>query len=419
MRRTDAQYRIALLLAKAPALSAHWYIEPFSDDPEDIEVAEFVEWCLHNMHRTFISFLREALYSLDYGHYAFEKCFEPAVWRPTRQGSHPRNVVKWKDFAPRHPLTLLEIDKDTNGRPVGWWHMKNNQRSDRVRLDWEKLLVFTWDEEADDPTGLSAGRSAYLHWYYKQNLYKVDAIQKERHGIGIPEIELPPGFKPSDKTLANEMGKNLRTNEKAHVTKLPGWQVGFVELRGQPVDVLKSAVHHNSQIAVNFMAQFLASTEGSNAKDESHIELFQRAMRYMGDWLRGVINHNAIPELVDFSFKVKGYPQLKVRRLTGSAEARALAVAVRNLAEPGFLTPTGEAEAFVAEVLDFPAPTKQAMNRSIKDRISAEGTRGNKDEPTEPGSGEPGSKDDPGTRPNRKDSGNANSGKSPSGRPTE
>lgn len=401
--RRDAQYRSSLLLVKSPLLSAHWYVEPFSQDPVDIEAADFLWWALNNMHRPFMAFLKEALFSLDYGHYAFEKVFERGVWRPSRPGSHARVVAKWKDFAPRHPLTLGEIDKDEHGRPVGWWHTRNNSLAQRRRLDWDKLLVFTWDEEADDPRGIALGESAYLHYYYKHHLYKIDGIQKERHAIGIPDIQLPPGFKASDKKRAQEMGRNLRTNESAFVTRPPGWVIGFIEQKSQLVDVLKSADHHNFEIAKNALMQFVAATGGSNAKDESHINLTERALRYLADWFRQEINHHAGPELLDYNFELKGYPQLRARRVTDNSEARALSVALRNLTEPGIFTPTSEVEEFVAEILEFPPPSAEAQRRTINDRITANGTR------VKGGS----------TNPNRDDAGNKSTGKSPSGNPTE
>ena len=407
MKRSDAQVRSSLLLIKAPVLSAQWYMEPFSSEPEDIEVSEFVSWSLNSLHRPFMSFLREAMYFLDYGHYAFEKVFEVAEWRPERKGSHARTVIKWQDFAPRHPFTMREVEYDIYGHPVAWWQERAGRVADRKKLPWDKLLTFAWDQEADDPHGVSVLRSAYMHWYYKQNLYKVDAIQKERHGIGIPDIELPPGYSKDDKAIAREMGRNLRTNERAFVVRPPGMHVGFIKPEGNLVDALASAEHHNREIAKNVLAQFMADTSGSNARDSSHIDLFTKALRYLADIVRGQINQFAIPELVDFNFSVRGYPQLKVRRISESAEFRSLAVAARNLVEPGILTPTPELEAFISEVGDFPQPNSEAMERTIEDRI----TKGVGYEPVE----DP----DAATNENRDDPGNQATGKSPRGNPTE
>lgn len=404
MKRSDAQVRSGLMLVKSPVLSAQWYVQPASDSEEDIEVAEFVDWCLHNMHRTFLRIVADALRCLDYDHYVFEKVFETAEWTPSRKGAHTRIVHKWADWSPRPPVTLEDVEYDDNGHPTGWWHVPGGRRADRKLLNWRKLLVFTWDGEADNPRGMSILRSAYRHWFYKHNLYKVDAIQKERHGIGIPRVKLSQGFKKEDKNIANEIGRNLRTNEKAHVTELPNFVVDFIEMKGQPVDALESADHHNYEIAKNVLVQFLNSRQGSNAKDESHIDLFVKALKFLGDYIRGVINQDAIPQLVDYNFDVKKYPTLRVRRIAENVEWRTMSVALRNLSEPGFITPDDATEEWLRDQMDFPLTFQK---RSVKDRITKGGTRG----------GAPGGA--PAANGNRPDQGNADTGTSPSGNPTE
>src|SRR6202000_3063401 len=117
-----------------------------------------------------------------------------------------------------------------------------------VNIPINKLLVFSFDKEAGNIEGISLLRSAYKHWYYKDTLYKIDAIQKERHGIGVPVIQMPPGWKKADKDLAEKIGRNLRTNEKAHIVLPPMWNILFAKLEGQPVDCLPSIEHHNQMI---------------------------------------------------------------------------------------------------------------------------------------------------------------------------
>lgn len=408
MHRSDSQVRSAHLLIKTPVLSAQWYVEPYTNSPEDKEVAEFVEWCLHNMHNPLLWFLKEALLCLKYNNYVFEKCFEPARWRPKREGAHERPVTKWEKFAPRHPITHVEWKRNDNGEVTTLIHRRTSEKAtEDVPIPRDKLLLYAWDAEADEPEGISIDRSAYIHWYFKHNLYKVDAIQKERHGIGIPRVKLLPGFQPDDKKIANELGKNLRTNEKAHITQLPSFEVDFVEMKGQPVDALESAIHHGGQILGNVLAQFTQNTTAEGDKRTgSQIGVFDRALRYLADFIRMEVNQRAIPELVDYNFEVKGYPILRVRRLTENAEWRTISVALRNLTEPGIITPTPELEEWVLDQMDFPPPSDAALKRSIKDRL----LKGKP--PDQGGNGNAANQ-------NRDDQGNAEEGKSPSGNPTE
>src|SRR5262249_62200660 len=119
-----------------------------------------------------------------------------------------------------------------------------------------------------DLTGKSLLRTAYPHWFYKTHFYKIDAVAKERHGIGIPRGKLLAGFNQADRDILRQLLRNIRTNEESFVIQTPNVEIDFMQLMGEPVDVLASADHHNTMILLNVMAQFLAlglSGQGSRA----------------------------------------------------------------------------------------------------------------------------------------------------------
>jgi hypothetical protein len=374
MKRSDPQVRASMRIVKAPLISAEWYMEPASDSAEDKKIAEFVWWNFNSLNRTFEQVLSEAMFMLDYGYYVFEKVFEPTTW----QGEFH---VRWKKFAPRHPRTIEEWILDSNGGIEAVMHNRANVGRSDVRIPIEKLLIFTIDEEGGNPEGLSLLRSAYESWYFKRNFYKVDGIQKERHGIGIPDVEVPPNATPKDKALARQMARNLRTNDKAYILRPPGFKVGFLELKGQPVDALESAVHHGVMITMNVLAQFLAlgtSDTGSRAISEAHQDMFTRALKFVANLLAGVFNQYAIRQLVDYNFTVVEYPKLKVRKLGDEVVWRTLAVAIRNLVESGVVTPDPLLEAWIRQSMDMPKASPEAMARPVEDRLPKPGDYGNR-----------------------------------------
>lgn len=375
MRRGDAQVRGTLRLLKTPITAAEWWVEPASNEQNDVDAADFVQWNLTRaMHHPWGRFLWEALSFLDFGYYLFEKVFEYGFWAPNRKGAHSKEVVYLSKLAPRHPMSIAGWEYDKHGEPTAAlqqsWRLEGLHE---IKIPYNKLLVLSLDEESDNPEGMSILRSAYKHWYFKDNLYKVDAIQKERHGIGIPDIALPQGYSPEDKAKAEELGQNLRTNEKAYVVRPPGWEIGFIELRGQPVDVLKSAEHHDLMIARNVLAQFMnlgSTTSGSRALGGSQMEIFMKALRYISGIIAQQFNTFVIPQLVDYNFNtVARYPQLRVRRIGENADWRSLSVAIRNLVESQVLTATPEFEQWLAGQMDFPMPSQAALDRPLEDRL--------------------------------------------------
>lgn len=339
MRRNDAQVRMSMRLVKTPILGARWYMEPASDSPQDRKVAEFVWNCMTKyMSISFPQIISEALLMMDFGWYSFEKVFA------MRNGQ-----LVWKKFAPRHPLDLEEWVHDAHGGPKALRFYGPIDAFDSVRIPIEKMLVFTFDKEGGNMEGVSALRSAYKHWYFKENLYKIDAIQKERHGIGIPIIKLPAGFTPQDRAIADNLGRNLRTNEKAHVVLPPMWEIVFAKLEGQPVNCLESIAHHDMQITRNILAPFMNDEAGDTQ------ELFMKGTRYIAETIRDVFNKYAINELVRLNFgEDVEPPELRVRRIGETVDWRTLSFAIRNLIGAGVIQPDERLDAWIRDEMDLP-----------------------------------------------------------------
>ena len=346
MRKSDAQVRGTLRLVKTPVLAARWYIEPASDSNKDRKIADHIQDNLFKwMTSSWMSFLTEALLMLDYGHYLFEK-----VWS-MRDG-----MVIWQKFAPRHPLDVYEWKFDSNGGPAGvYLYPENGALGDPKFIPIHKLALFTFEQEAGNVEGVSVLRAAYKHWYYKENAYKIDAIQKERHGIGVPVIVLPPGFNDDDKRLAQEIGANLRTNEAAHVVVPPGWRIEFLKLEGNVVSAIETAEHHDLLIARNILGQFLNNPAGTSQEEQQ--QLFLKATRYIADIVADVINKYCIPQIVHWNWPgVDEYPELRARRIGDTIDWRTMSFAIRNLVGSGIIIPDDVLELWFREELDLPKP---------------------------------------------------------------
>jgi hypothetical protein len=282
--------------------------------------------------------LREILLELDFGWYAFEKVFD----------IYDGKVV-WRKIAPRHPALLEEWIYDSNGGPNGarFFRQFSNQ-SASVFIPIEKLLVFTHEQEGGNMEGISVLRPAYKHWYYIDNLYKIDAIQKERHGIGVPVIKLPPNFSTNDKSAADNLGANLRTNERAHVVLPPMWDIMMLKMEGNPVDSLASAQHHGKMMYESILAGFMI---GEGAKDGQ--AMFEKSCRFVADEIRDVFNKWAIPELVAYNWKtVDKFPELKVRRLGDTVDWRTISFAIRNFVGAGVIIPDDASESIPKTFLE-------------------------------------------------------------------
>jgi len=354
--RNDAQVRASLRIMKTPVLAARWFVEPFDDSERSKEIADFIWTNLTAMMSTsWPKFLTETLLMLDYGYYCFEKVYDIRMFN-----GEPRIV--WKKFEPIHPLTINQIYYD---------HYDGSPRFIDMRVPGhdipiDKALVFSFDQEGGHLEGRSVLRSAYKHWFYKENLYKIDAIQKERHGVGVPIIKLPPNFNEQDKNAAHTIGRDLRANEKAHVVLPPMWEIEFAQLHGHNVNVMQSISHHGMMIYENVLGGFmnLEATAAASAVVDTQEQMFMRATRFIADIIRDTINKYAIPQLVRWNWGIEEYPELKVRRLGDTVDWRTISFAHRNYIGAGVLEPDEELERWVRTEMDLPGKDKGTV-RSV------------------------------------------------------
>jgi len=354
MKRLDGIIRGSLRVFKTPVLSAHWFMKPASDKTADKNAAEWVEDNFKNrMSTTWGRTLEDILLMCEYGWMPMEK-----VYQLDSDGK-----VSLRKLAPRHPADVQKFEYDFNGGPSAiimepmtldtsatgdYTQASVDIRGPRIPID--KLAIYSLEAEAGDLQGISILRSAYKHYKYKDTLYKIDAIQKERHGIGVPVIKMPPGWGPRDKTLAESIGRNLRTNERAHITLPPMWEIYFAKLEGQPVDCLPSIQHHNEMIMVNVLAPFLTD---SNTKKES-LETFYKGTRHIADTVADITNRFVIDDLIKINFSRVKAPKLMVRRIGEWEDARTQSFTLRNYVGAGLILPDEVLEAHLREENDLP-----------------------------------------------------------------
>ena len=340
MKRASSAVRSSLRLFKTPIVGAHWFIEPGSAKKRDQKAAEWLTDMFDNgMTHTWEETLNEILLMCDYGCSIFEKVFQE------RNGK-----LEWKKLAPRHPLDIQSWVWDKNGGPAGI-RMWSDKDADGTFIPIEKLIVFTMDIEGGDVRGTSLLRSAYQNWYYMTQLYKIDAIQKERHGIGVPVIRLPVGYNAGDKAAAENLGRNLRMNERAHVVLPPGWDLLFAKLEGQPVDAMKSIDQHELQIWNNVLAPFVSKGDMKDA-DQS---LFMKSTRYVANGIAAAITKHGLKQLIDLNFvRQPSYPALRARRIGEWEDLRTLSFAVRNLVGAGVWIPDEPMDAHMRREFDMP-----------------------------------------------------------------
>ncbi len=363
MSSNDAAVDVSLRAGKAPVLGADFFMQPYNAEPENMEIAEFARFNLfEGMTSPFLSVMEDVLRMYEYGHSMLEPVFETRQWSPNRSGANRRNYTMLRKLAIRHPTTIKEYLYDDNGGPAGVVQTAigaSGQTKD-VEIPIDKLIIFTLNRRGGDVTGRSLLRTSYKHWYYKDHLYNIDAIQKERHALGIPRVALPMGYTDDDKAAAIELVKNVRANEEAGFVQPPGYVMDFVKPEGALVDVMKSIEHHNGMIMLNVMVQFLLlgiqdAGGGGRATSGSHQNMYEKALRSIGQLICQAFNLYLIPNLVGYNFDTDRFPKLQVRNIGEGKDIQMWASAMSNLISQEAITVDIETEQWIRQQVDMPA----------------------------------------------------------------
>ena len=363
MSNNDSAVDVSLRAGKAPVMGADFFVDPFSADPVDMEIAEFVRFNLfEGMTTPFLTVMDDILRMYEFGHSILEPVYEQREWTPLRDRANRKKFTMLRKLAVRHPTTIKEYLYDDNGGPLGIVQtaIDSTGKTKDVKIPIEKLVIFTLNRRGGDVTGKSLLRTAYKHWYYKDHLYKIDAIQKERHALGVPRVALPPGYNDADKEAAIELVKNVRANEEAGFVQPPGYVMDFVKVEGQLVDVMQSVEHHNGMIMLNVMVQFLLlgiqnAGGGGRATSGSHQNMYEKSLRSVGQLICQAINLYLIPRLVGYNYDTDRFPKLQVRNIGEGKDIQMWASAMSNMISQGGITVDDETEQWIRQQLDMPA----------------------------------------------------------------
>ncbi len=361
MRRTDGTVKAVLNAIKAPILSVDWDIEG-----NDEKIVKFVKSNLFGMRRTWRDFLREAFAYLDFGYYVFELIFEKKGSKfilIDLQPRIPRSIFKWRA-------------QDESGKEVpGITQMLQTDEveSTTAYIPMQKLLVLTNDKEGDDVTGQSILRPGWKHYKMKDVLERVQAIAAERYGVGIPVITLPKNFGPDEKAKAEELGRNVRSNEKNYIV-LPSeeWKFMIATPTGNPQgQSIESAIkHHSNSILISILATFLGlgtNDTGSMALSRDQSSFFLKHVEDKCSYFAEQITEQVIRRLVYINFGPEAeIPKLKFAPL-GDIDFGQMATTLKTLNDSALIEATPRLKQFVARVFKLPEITddeKEALEEA-------------------------------------------------------
>lgn len=370
MEDGDTTFDVAMRAAKVPIQGATFFIDEFDSKEINREIAEFVRFNIfEGTSRPFVLVLEDILRMFNDGFSVIEQVWETREWTPRRTGANRKKYTMLQKLAVRPASTIAEIKYDDNGGPISVVQqaVRADGNTEEIEIKMDKLMIFTFQGVGGDLMGKPLGRTAYQPWYFKKELYKIDAVGHERNRLGIPAWQLPEGYSKKDAEAAWEQVTNIRTNEKTGVVKPPGHEFEFTVPQHQPTDIMASIEHHDAKIIFNVMAQFLLlglTGGGGRATSGSQVDMFQKAMKYLANYVAGVFNLYLVPKLVGYNYDTAEFPRMRVRNIGETKDLQNWASAHASLLNQAVFSLNLDTENWYRDQMDMPLISEDERNQS-------------------------------------------------------
>lgn len=371
MRKSDAQVKASILVCELPIRATEKYIDPATEadntvTPLNQEIADFVHMAIfEKMSIAPDDLWHEILTVLPFGHSVFEKIYtadDEHVWLETLASRKQTTIVKWETLERSAGITQF-LPSPVIGGP--------NDGKQQISIPQEKLLIFTLQREGDNLEGVSILRSAYKHFYMKDQLYKFDVVKHERQGVGVPVLTMPEEAAPEDEARAKTILQSIRANEQGGIVLPFGWKFEYADTKATTgSDMWKSIEHHNAMIAKNVLAMFMeivSGEGGSRALSEDQSDFFLLALEAVATMIDEVFNRYLIPELVDLNYEgVTEYPKLRHKKL-GNVNYKDIMEAINTAVSAGVIGPDFDLEVWSRQLMDLPAKMSPEDRAAIDD----------------------------------------------------
>lgn len=305
----DAQVRSCLNTKKFAVLSKGWSVQPASDEPEDLRVAEFVQFCLSDMKGSVQDMLFKVLDALAKG---FSICEINYRMIPKGQyaGMVGLDTIKSKD-----PGAFgFDVDEFLNVRGLTM-----TAPASRGDLPVEKFIIYTYMPAYELPHGQSDLRTAYKHWWSKEVILKFWNLYMEKFGMPTAKGAYRRGM-PKDQQ--DELLRVLDKIQQETAIVVPeDVTIELLEAQRRGEAGYRDAIEfHNKQIAKAILGQTLTSDEGARvgslAMAKVHLDVLSFYLHKLKrDLEETVMQEQLIRRLVECNFAVRRYPKFALGNL--------------------------------------------------------------------------------------------------------
>ena len=386
MRYQDPTVAGVLMALTLPIREAQWQVNPASDQPADLEAAEFVESCLHDMSSSLDDVLTEASTMFCFGWSFMEWTLKRRLGRSPGKGkpssAHDDGRIGFRKIALRKQTSLWEWELDGDGGILGMW--QERMREPPVLIPIEKALLFRTTREGNNPEGLSILRPAYRDYTFKRNIERIEAIGLQRALMGVPVVTLGAGAVDEDsnpnnsheakaKTLLHSLHKNDSTGviEEAEILTFRFESPDMTGVTGDSDRVIQRKDEGIARAALASWLLLGTREKGSYALARELGDMFFLAVEGYLQTISQVFTRWAIPTLFSYNAfpGITGYPEITTS-INRRVDLEAIASVVNGLVDSAVIVPDVALEQHIREIAGLPRKAVEVEGEEPKEPVT-------------------------------------------------
>ena len=359
MRRSSDQINMLLTLVKTPIISANWNVDYAEESAEDEKMKDFIEFNLFN-RIDFKQFLEEAITCFEFGHSIFEVIYQPLI----NHGTFPQTIcLKRLSFI--NPKTIEEWYLHRDGTLKEIRQVAYGDLSVDVKINAEKLIVFSIGREGSNYEGRSLLRPIYGNWKRKEQYLKIEAIGSERASVGTPIGILPAGANKAAEDVLLKILSSFTSHQRSSVVVDNGTEIKNFDIGFQADKIRATIDAERLGMSQSFLAGFMElstnSSSGSFALSTNLMNIFLGSIQIYADKIAERINKDIIVPLIDINFgKQDYYPILKASNIIDKIGKEFVENLVA-LTTAGYVQTTDEMREFLHRKLNLPEGELEVM----------------------------------------------------------
>ena len=323
MSDNDAMIGSILFAIEMLIKQCNWFVEPASEEADDVAHAEFLEEAMNGMDdMSWEDLITEILSFLIYGF-----SYNEAVYKQREDGRYV-----WKRIINIAQESLQRWEFDDNQDLMGL-HQDDPATAQSHFIPVEKAFLFRTKMHKNNPEGKSILRNAYRSWYFKKHIEEIEGIGVERDLAGLPVMKVPaqimsPNASSTEQAIYTECKniiRDIRRDEQEGVifpsdidpeTNQPQYSLELLSTGGtRQFNTNEIINRYDQRIAMTVMADFLMlghEKVGSFALSSDKTSLFAVAIGSFLEQIKSVLNNRAVKQLFAINgIKLDNYPKIQ------------------------------------------------------------------------------------------------------------